>query len=268
MTPRSSVTGDPIITLTTDYGTSDYYVAALKGVIVSIAPAARIVDITHDIEPQDIVSGAFVLRQAWTWFPPGTIHLAIVDPGVGTARRILLGRYAGSFVVAPDNGLISFVHRELTLEAMHIVEDRRYFLAELSSTFHGRDIMAPVAANLARGVAPREFGRATDRIELLDVPHRAQHGADGLIGRILHVDQFGTLVTNVHADQLALAGSLDRSLSVVIGDESIGPIRRTFSDVAAGDAIALIGGSGYLEIAVNQGRAVDRFGRTPTVRIA
>jgi S-adenosylmethionine hydrolase len=256
------------VTLTTDFGTHDHYVGALKGVMLGIAPDLRIIDITHDIEPYNVLHAAFVLRQIWSVYPAGTIHLAVVDPGVGSDRRIILGRYAGQYVIAPDNGSITLVHRELAAEAMYVVENPDCFLSGVSATFHGRDIMAPVAAHLALGTKPSEFGRKTDRIELLQVAHRAEVAAEGLTGSVLYVDRFGTLVTNIRREQLAGAGMLDRAVDVRVNDLSVGPIRSTFSDVAPGTPIAFIGSCELLEIAVNQGNAVDRFGPPESVRIA
>ncbi|RME40600.1 MAG: hypothetical protein D6788_02995 [Planctomycetota bacterium] len=265
--PRGQTSAPPIITLITDYGLRDGYTAALKGVILTLAPQVRIVDVTQEIEPFDVQHGAFVLRQVWNWFPPETIHLVVVDPGVGTMRPILLGRYEGRYVIAPDNGLITFVHRSFRTEAMYWVENRELFLADLSSTFHGRDMMAPAAAHLAAGVPPRMFGRPADRVELLPIPWRAEERGGVLEGRVLHVDRFGTLVTNVHRDQLERRkGSVERWRVFVNGD-CIGPIRATFADGREGEMLALIGGGGFLEIAVNRGRAADRYPHRSDVRI-
>ncbi len=250
----------PIVTLITDFGTRDYYVAALKGVILGIAPDVRLVDLTHEVEPHNILHGAFILRHVWPWYPAGTIHLAIVDPGVGSERRIILAEYAGRYVIAPDNGLVTLLHREMPAEAMFVVENRRYFRAELSATFQGRDIMAPVAAHLAGGVSPKEVGRVTDGPEMLPVADRAQSSDRGLTGQVLYVDRFGTLVTNVRAEQLEEPRGSSRGWEVFVNDTSVGPIRSTFADVSQGDPVALVGSCGLLEIAVNQGRAVDRFG--------
>jgi S-adenosyl-L-methionine hydrolase (adenosine-forming) len=258
----------PVITLTTDFGTRDHYVAAMKGVILSVVPDVRIVDVTHEIEPHEVVAGAFMLHQAWPWFPAGAVHVAVVDPGVGSSRRILLGRYGGSYVVAPDNGLITFVHREHGPEVLRVVENTRFFLGGPSSTFHGRDIMAPVAAHLANGVDPNEFGPPAGRVELLDVPLRAERSGDGFCGRVLHVDWFGTLVTNVHATQLFNSERANQCWQVHVDASSLGALRSTFSDVPIGDAAALIGSGGFVEVAVNRGRAVDRFGRSPVIRVS
>jgi len=255
-----------IITLTTDYGVRDHYAGVVKGVILSLAPKAQVVDVTHDVPPHDVPRAAFILRQIWSRFPEGTVHLVVVDPGVGTDRPVIVGRYGGRYVVAPDNGLVTYVHREVPMEALHVVEDRRYLLSELSATFHGRDIMAPVAAHLVNGVPPRAFGRFCDRLEMLPTPARADAAPDGYSGQVLHVDHFGTLVTNIRAEQIA-GGARDREAGWVIfvGEQELGPIRETFASVPVGAALAVIGGSGFVEIAVNQGRAVDRFGRAPIV---
>ena len=257
----------PIVTLITDYGTQDYYAGALKGVILGIAPGARIVDITHEVEPHNILHGALVLRQVWPWYPPGTIHLVVVDPGVGTKRDILLGRYGGRFVVAPDNGLVTFIHHDLPVETLHVVENRGYFLPEISTTFHGRDIMAPVVAHLANGVIPGKFGRPLGTPVLLPVAHEAEIVGRTIRGRGLYVDRFGTLVTNIHGDQVTTLRAGGHTAEVLVNGTSIGPVRGAFSDVAPGDPLAFVGGAGMLEIAVNQGRAVDRFGPLRDLRV-
>ena len=257
----------PVVTLITDYGTQDYYAGALKGVILGITPEAVVVDITHDVEPHNVWHGALVLRQTWSWYPPGTIHLVVVDPGVGTDRRILLGRYGGRYVVAPDNGLVTFVHRDVRVEALHAVENRAYFLPEVWPTFHGRDIMAPVAAHLAGGVGPAEFGPALGVPQLLPVEYEAESTESTVHGRAVYADRFGTLVTNIHQDQVMALSSPGNVPEVLVNGTSIGPVRSTFSDVAPGEPLALVGGARLLEIAVNQGRAVDRFGPAWDVRV-
>jgi S-adenosylmethionine hydrolase len=257
----------PVITLTTDYGTRDSYIGELKGVILSLASSVQMVDITHDIEPHNVLHGAFILRRIWPWYPRGTIHVAVVDPGVGSDRRIIIGQYAGQYLVAPDNGLVTLVHRETPAEAMYVVENRRYFMPQLSSTFHGRDIMAPVAAHLANGVSPKECGRATDHLEILPVAHRAESTADGLAGAVLYVDRFGTLVTNIDQEQVAGLGGSRRAAEVLVDGESIGPIRSAFCDVPEGSPVALIGSGGTLEVAINRGSAAERFGGNAVVRV-
>ncbi len=258
----------PIITLTTDYGTRDHYVGSLKGAILSILPEARLVDISHEVEAHNVVHGAFILRQIWPWYPAGTIHLVVVDPGVGTDRRIILGQYAGRYVMAPDNGLITFVHREFSLERMFVVENRKLMGSALSATFHGRDVMAPVAAHLAKGVDPKEVGRLTDEVAMLSIPHRAEAVGGSLRGVVLYVDHFGTLVTNVRKEQVDGLTGATAVVEVTIDGVVLGPIHPTFSSVAVGEPVALIGGGGQLEIAINQGSAVERFGRDVSIGVA
>lgn len=251
---------EPLITLTTDFGTRDHYVGAMKGVIAGLAPHSRVVDICHEIAAQDVRHGSFVLWQAFRWFPAGTIHIAVVDPGVGTARRVLLGRFAGHYILAPDNGLLTLVHGEFGAEALIAVENRAFFAQRVSATFHGRDVFSPAAAHLASGVPMQAFGPPTDRIELLPVMNRAELREGRIRGGVLHVDHFGTLVTNVHRDQLFALGRPFEELEVWCGGRCVGSIRATFADVSISESEALVGSADLLEIAVNRGRAADVFG--------
>ncbi len=253
----------PPITLTTDFGLRDHYVGVMKGVILTIAPDASIVDITHDIEPQNIAQGAFVLRQVLEWYPAGSIHVAVVDPGVGSGRRILAGRYAGQVVILPDNGLVSHVHREWPTEALFSVTNTRFFRKPVSHTFHGRDIIAPVAAYVASGVALEELGPPATDIELLPLIDSRPIEPRGRRGAVLYVDRFGNLVTNISRADLAETLRQQGQLSVYLGDVCIGPVNRTFSDVPVGQLAAMVGSSGMLEIAVNCGRACDTLSWTP-----
>ena len=256
-----------MITLTTDYGTYDYYTGALKGVILGIAPQVRIVDVTHEIEPHNIREAAFTLRQIWPWYRAGTVHLAVVDPGVGSDRRILLGKYVGCYLVAPDNGVVTLVHHDLPVEALHSVENPDFFLPSKSATFHGRDIMAPVAAYLSTGRDPAEFGPSIVDPVLLPDELEAVRTGKGLQGRVLHVDQFGTLVSNIRRGQVARLSGSQGAPEVWVNGFALGPVRATYGDVSVGSPLALIGGADLLEIAINQGRAVDRFGPPEQVRI-
>lgn len=249
----------PIITLTTDFGTRDAYVAAMKGVIMQGAPQATVVDVSHEIEPYNILHGAFVLRHAVPWFPAGTIHLVVVDPGVGSARRILVGRFAGQFVVAPDNGVISLLQRELGVEEMRVVENRRLMLPHVSSTFHGRDIMAPVAAHLATGTSLGDVGPATDHAEVLQLPQAKLDAEYKLTGQLLYTDRFGNLITNIARSDLALTFKHRVDIDVRLDGTSVGPIRNAYQDVAPGEPLALIGSSEMVEIAVHGGSASERF---------
>ena len=255
-------TARPIITLITDFGYADHYVACMKGVILSLAPEAIVVDITHGVAPQNVMQAAFVLRQVWPFFPAETIHVVVVDPTVGTDRRILAARYNGRVVIAPDNGVISLVHRDGQVEALRVVERRQLFPDVVSTTFQGRDIMAPVAARLATGLAFHELGRTTDEIAMLTLP-RPVLGDDGsVMGEVLYVDSFGNLITNLSAHELARVRSSGAGRAVYLGERRIGEPVRTYADVPAGESLALVGSTEMLEIAVNQGSAAQVFDAT------
>ncbi|MBN1512657.1 MAG: SAM-dependent chlorinase/fluorinase [Phycisphaerae bacterium] len=253
----------PLITLLTDFGTRDHYVGVLKGVICQIAPKATLVDISHDVAPQNVIQAAFVLRQVWSWYPRGTVHLAVVDPGVGSARSILAGQYAGQYVVAPDNGLLTFVHHEFPLEALHVVQNPRLFLQTISSTFHARDIMAPVAARLATGLRIEEVGPPTDRLEVLQLARPEFLPAHSLRGAVLCADRFGNLITNISADDLAPTLRRRPGAEVFLDGVCLGPVRSHYAEVPPGEPLALVGSSNLLEIAVNRGSAADRFQPKP-----
>lgn len=256
-----------LITLTTDFGLHDHYVGAMKGVILGIVPGAGIVDISHEIEPQNVRHAAFVLRHAFPWFPPCTIHVVVVDPGVGTRRRILLARYAGQFVLAPDNGILTWVHRDFEGEALFEVENRKYFHPQVSNTFHGRDIFAPVAAHLAAGAAPQSFGPRAESPELLSLPHRAEFHDNKLCGRIIHNDRFGNLITNIHQEQLELSNNSLPAWRARIDGADVGPLRSTFAEVAPNEIVVYVGSAGLVEVAANLGNAFRRFGRSDSIRV-
>jgi S-adenosylmethionine hydrolase len=236
-----------LVTLLTDYGTADGYAGEVKGKLLSLAPEAAVVDIAHDVPPGDIAAGCYVLGRVWRSFPRGTVHLAVVDPGVGTERRALAAEAGGHCFVAPDNGLLSDVFaaagaRVVTLPAP----------AGTSRTFHGRDVFAPAAARLVRGAALAELGsEISDPVRL--APHRlATEGAD-LVGEVVHVDRFGTLVTNLPAEQVSPAAS------VRVGGYDLS-LRRTFADVPPGHPVAFIGSGGTVEVAVRDGVAAAVLG--------
>ena len=241
-----------LITFTSDFGTGDYYVGAVKGVILRTAPNATIVDLSHDIGPQDVFAAAFLLRHAAAEFPADTIHLAVVDPGVGTTRLPLIVSGHGSFWVGPDNGLLSYALEDPQSAAFEIVADPR-----VSATFHGRDVFAPAAAQLATGRRPDEFGPPVAD------PHRlplvAARQLDGCVeGAVIHVDHFGNLVTSISRKDLEVFGA--SGVSVHLGDHTVTGLSRTYADGGEGGVLALIGSSGLLEIAVNDGSAASALG--------
>ena len=249
----------PIIALMTDFDTRDHYVAVMKGVILQINPKATLVDVSHRIVPQDLYHGAFVLRQALPFFPPKTIFVAVVDPTVGTRRRILAARYSDRIVLAPDNGLLTLLHRDAELQEIRVVENRRFFAATLSTTFHGRDIFAPVAAHLSRNVTLDQLGPVADCIEVLELAAPVKQKDGGIAGQIVVVDGFGNLITNVSQLDLAAPGPARGGFVVSVGPREVGPVRVTYGDVAPGEPLALIGSTQMLEIAVNSGNAAEKL---------
>ncbi|HOA75663.1 MAG TPA: SAM-dependent chlorinase/fluorinase [Phycisphaerae bacterium] len=249
-----------IVALLTDFGTTDYYVAAMKGSILQVDPKATLVDISHDIPSQDVYHAAFVLRQVLPCFPAKTIFTCVVDPGVGTSRRILAARYSDRVILAPDNGLLTLVHRDADLQEVRTVENRRFFASTLSSTFHGRDIFAPVAGHLSKGVALDHLGPVADRIEILNLAKPVRHPDGSMTGEVQIVDRFGNLITNISVLDLSAARAGHRQLQVSVKGVVVGPLRITYGDVPPGELVALIGSSQMLEIGVNQGSAAERLG--------
>lgn len=246
-----------IVTLLTDFGTQDGYVASMKAVLLSMAPAVRVVDITHEIRLNDILGASFVLNQVVDYFPAGTIHVAVVDPGVGTDRRILAARYSGQTVIAPDNGLVTLVDQRLGLEAIVSVRNERYFLtSRVGRTFDGRDIMIPVAAALATGTRLNQLGPPPDTYKLLDLPAPRVEDST-IIGHIVHIDRFGNCVTNIRRQMIEQVVHSTARAEIFIGPRSIGPLRGAFAHVSEGEPLALLDSIDMLEIAVNCGRASD-----------
>jgi S-adenosylmethionine hydrolase len=243
-----------IITLTTDFGLADGYVGTMKGVILDIAPTATIVDISHEITPQDVRGAAYVLYAATPYFPQGTIHVVVVDPGVGSERRAIALRTPQATFVAPDNGVLSYVVAGERVEEIAHLTNPRYHLSPVSRTFHGRDIFAPAAAHLARGVRLAELGEPLREIITFPLP-RPQVRPDGaIVGQVIHVDRFGNLITSIMSKDLADHSPLRKSV-VKIRGQSIRGIVNTYAEVTAGKLLALIGSEGYLEISVSGGSA-------------
>jgi S-adenosylmethionine hydrolase len=241
-----------IITMTTDFGVADGYQGVLEGVIYSINPTARIVTISHLVEPGNIAGGWYLLKTHTRFFPPGTIHLAVVDPGVGTRRKIVAVRTRSHFFVGPDNGLFSFLP-EREIVSIHSVTNRKYALPDISPVFHGRDIMAPAAAHLSLGLSPGKLGRKVTALAKARIP-RPTIRRNEISGTVLHIDRFGNLISNIESRLIG------RNDVVFIGGTSIGPVQKAFSDVGSGKPVAYIGSGGHLEIAVRDGSAKSIFG--------
>jgi len=250
-----------IITLTTDYGTNDHLVGTLKGVILKINPEVTIVDITHNVAPFDLLDGALAIGSAYTYFPPRTIHVVVVDPGVGTDRRPLLVSADNQYFIAPDNGVLSLVYERQQDVVVRHANAEHYFLQPLSKTFHGRDIFAPVAAWLSKGWQPASMGEDINDFKRFALPR--PKSADGVLkGIVMRVDTFGNLVTNFRAEDLPESSSNDGTAAVdfKIGSQQISRLVATFAQGNAGEPIAYLGSSGYLEIAINKGNASRTLG--------
>lgn len=246
-----------LITLTTDFGTSDHFAGTMKGVILSILPAAEIVDITHDVQAFEILDGAFTIAQAYRYFPKRTIHVVVVDPGVGSTRRPILAGMAGQFFIAPDNGVLSIIFARENPKVRHITSDR-YFLHPVSRTFHGRDVFAPVAAHLASGVPPARFGKLIDDHIQLSFHRPTQTGKNAWAGSVLKVDRFGNLITNLHLDDFP--NLQIRPFRLLAGRQPITRLALTFTESSPGELFVIVGSSGYLEVATNQASAAKILG--------
>ena len=250
---------DPIITLTTDYGTSDHLVGTVKGVILKINPDARILDITHNVVPYDVLDGALTIGAAYRYFPPRTIHVVVVDPGVGTQRRPLLVSGETQYFVAPDNGVLSLVYdKEESLTVRHITADH-YFLNPTSTTFHGRDIFAPVAAWLSKTGQTASFGEEVSDFVRFSLP-KPKASTNSIKGVVLRVDTFGNLLTNLTLEDLPQPMVAAGKIAIQVGNKEIRQLAQTFAQGTPGEPFAIVGSTGFLEISVNKGNAARTLG--------
>ncbi len=252
-----------IITLLTDFGTQDEYVGVMKGIVISINPKATIVDITHGIAPQNVVAAAYAIKSAYPYFPQGSVHVAVVDPGVGTRRRIIAVRCNGHIFLAPDNGLLIPILKEGLPEEGYWVENKNLFHHPVSRTFHGRDVFAPVAAHLSQGIPLKALGRSLDpgRLQPLDVREPKIDDSGALEGQIVAVDRFGNLITNIDVNHISTIES--SKIDIYIGDQIISTLADTYAQGARGELLAIIGARSCLEIAVNGASASEMLGLAP-----
>jgi S-adenosylmethionine hydrolase len=255
MTQEDPLSLRPLITLTTDFGEGSPYVAAMKGVILSINPAARLVDLSHAVPPQNVRQGAIALVETAQLFPAGTIHVAVVDPGVGTRRKIVYAEIGSQRLVGPDNGLFDLLARRARPTKIREVADPRWFRENVSATFHGRDVMAPVAARLSLGLDPDELGPPLAELASLDWPG-ASMAANHITGEVVSVDSFGNLITNITKSQLDGVPT-DETTAVVCDDHETRGIFRTYAEQPPMTLIALVGSNDFLELAI-----VDDSART------
>lgn len=279
-----------IITLLTDFGHQDAYAGIMKGVIAGINPSANIIDICHNIPPQDIMSGAYLLATSYKYFPKGTIHVAVVDPGVGSQRDIICVKIRDYLFLVPDNGLLSLVVPEEKPKSIIRVTNTKYFLPSSSNTFHGRDIFAPVAAHLSLGIKPQQLGARINQLNQMDIPTPRYNKKRQLEGQVIYIDRFGNLITNITREHLewhfhnliiprdslqhpfkkgGLRGIyngedkekllLCKTMETIIGKKKITGLSKTYADVHAGEPLVLFGSAGFLEVSVNQGNARKFF---------
>ena len=252
-----------VITLTTDFGTSDAYVGVMKGVILGINPNAQIVDITHAVPPQDIHEAAFLIHSAHRYFPKNTIHIIVVDPGVGSDRQAIVCQIDTAFFVCPDNGILTYLLQEIESDGKQpknvvAIQNSDYHLPEVSQTFHGRDIFAPIAAHLSLGVPLVDIGPPAHNLIRLSIPTFEEFD-DKLVGEIIKIDSFGNAITNVSESRLAaLLGT--SSYIIRVGDTCLRQLNTAYAESKIGEPLAIIGSSGMLEIAVNGGSASQVLG--------
>ncbi|GJQ59925.1 MAG: hypothetical protein D8M57_13930 [Candidatus Scalindua sp. AMX11] len=244
----------PTITLITDFGLQDGYAGIMKGVIAGINPSANIIDISNMVEAQNIFQAAYILNSSYKYFPKGTIHIVVVDPGVGSERKIVCLKTDDYLFLAPDNGVLSFITTN-TSSSFTRVTNNEFFLPELSNTFHGRDIFAPVAAHLSRGMNHQKLGEEIDKIRKIDLPKPILSPGGDLTGEVIYIDHFGNLITNITSKILNRLEVKLQKLSIIAGGKRINTIGTSYTDVKEKDLLAIIGSTGFLEISVNQGSA-------------
>ena len=249
-----------LITLTTDFGTRDGYVGAMKGVILGIAPGARLVDVTHDIDHGRIRQASFLLDNVLDFYPDGTIHLVVVDPTVGSKRLALIVVSGNCVLVGPDNGVFEPVYLRDKLWTCYQITESRYMLPEISRSFHGRDIFAPAAAHLAAGIAPQEFGPPVDNPVRQAGIRRKLIGDDRITGSVVHTDRFGNLITDITAAELDSMGFDRSNLRVTICGKKIDGLSSHYAQAGRGELLALLGGTGRLEVAANLESAAAKLG--------
>jgi len=256
-----------IVTLTTDFGTADWFVGTMKGVILGIAPRATIVDITHELPGRDIRAGAFALVASYGLFPRKTAHVAVVDPGVGSRRAAIAVQTTNYFFVGPDNGVLSLALSKEKIKHIHRLTNEKLFLQPVSRTFHGRDIFAPVAAHLSRGVPIHKFGPALKDFVRLDWP-QPRTTPTGIQGEIVYIDRFGNTITNINSP--SLVERKQTRIEVFVKRKRLCQVKEFYQVVPVGMPVGVVGSSGFLEIAVNGGSAARklglRIGDTVTVR--
>ncbi|UCD89780.1 MAG: SAM-dependent chlorinase/fluorinase [Desulfobacterales bacterium] len=252
-----------IVTLLTDFGIEDAYVGTMKGVILSVNPSAVIIDITHHVEPQNIIQAAYIISSYYRYFPKKTVHIIVVDPGVGSDRDIIAVNARGNIFLAPDNGVLTLLIDEGKVDTIVRIENTRFFLKPVSQTFHGRDIFAPIGAHISKGIDIKALGPPLEQKDLvhfrISKPYVTAKGA--LVGEIVSVDRFGNCITNIDENCLAklYRTAQDERLEIIIGDKRIHGVSHSYFNAEPQNPLAVMGSFGYLEIALNHGNARNYF---------
>lgn len=253
-----------IITLLTDFGTEDAYVGIMKGVILSVNPSAVIIDITHHVDSHDLIEAAYIIKSSYRYFPEGTVHVIVVDPGVGSDRVIVALEMMDHIFLAPDNGVLTLLMDEGEIDSIIRVENTLYFLESVSQTFHGRDIFAPTGAHLSKGMDIKRLGSCLDKQDLVNLRIQKPYISDKgeLVGNIVSFDRFGNCISNIDMNDLKKfnEGDSEKRLEIKIGKNTIKGLSRSYTDVEFRRPLAIIGSFGYLEIALNKGNAKRYFG--------
>jgi S-adenosylmethionine hydrolase len=244
--------------MTTDFGLSDHFAGVMKGVILSVCPDARIVDISHQVTPFEVAEGAFLIAQAYRYFPKGTVHTVVVDPGVGTSRRPILLEAAGQYFIAPDNGVLTLVYLEQEKRKVRAITNERYFLKNVSRTFHGRDIFSPAAAHLASGVKAPAFGKLVEDYMRLSFEKPVRTARRGWTGAVLKVDRFGNLITNFLVQEFSHIEK--HPFELQIGLQTVNRLAENYAECGPGEVFAIAGSSGYLEVSSSQASAAKILG--------
>jgi len=248
-----------ILTLTTDFGLNDYYIGVVKGVVLSINPEITVVDINNNVEAHDILGAAINIKNSYKYFPKGTIHLVVVDPGVGGNRRPIIVKTMEYYFVGPDNGVFTFIYGENSYHAYEITNEK-YFLDSISSSFHARDIFAPVCAHLTLIDESELLNEELKNPVKLEIKG-SKKKKDKIVGEVLYIDHFGNMITNIKNDEL------DINNEIMVGGISIGKVSSSYSSAEENQLLAIYGSSGFLEIAENQGRAIDKYDEKPIIEI-
>lgn len=253
---------DRIITLLTDFGTRDPFVASMKGVINCVNPDVNIIDITHEVAPHDIFEAGFILRSCYSFYPIRTIHVVVIDPTVGSSRKILLLATENYYFIAPDNGVLSLIYSAENVNAVIEITGEHYFQPEISNTFHGRDIIAPAAAWLAKGTDIMNFGAPTDDYVKLALPKSRLVGQSLLKGNVIHIDRFGNLITNISRQDYgeARAKVPGEAVKIVIAKQEISGMKEFYSQGEKGELMAIFGSTNFLEVSLYQGSAAKTLG--------